>query len=74
MAAMQEMRSRSLANQVSSNINACKEHVKLLLKNNSLWSFFSSVKLTIMLLVLIVLVFIAAVDVQTVRRNLTRKT
>jgi cytochrome c biogenesis protein len=32
----------------------------LLLKNNSQWSFFSSVKLTITLLVLIVLVFIAA--------------
>jgi len=38
----------------------CKEHVKSLLKNNSLWSFFSSVKLTITLLVLIVFVFIAA--------------
>ena len=32
----------------------------MLLKNNSLWSFFSSVKLTITLLVLIVIVFIAA--------------
>ena len=32
----------------------------MLLKNNSLWSFFSSVKLTITLLVLVVLVFIAA--------------
>jgi len=36
-----------------------------LLNNNSLWSFFSSVKLTITLLVLIVLVFIAATFLPT---------
>ena len=47
------------------------------LKKNSLWSFFSSVKLTITLLVLIVLVFIAATFlpphdvVQTFARQLT---
>jgi hypothetical protein len=40
----------------------------------SMASFVGSVKRTITILVLIVLVFIAAADVQAVRRNLTRKT
>jgi len=44
------------------------------MRSRSMASFVGSVKRTITFIALIVLVFIAAADVQAVRRNLTRKT
>jgi hypothetical protein len=44
------------------------------MRSRSMASFVGSVKRTITIIALIVLVFVAAADVQAVRRNLTRKT